>query len=529
MKTIFDGTAPARGSLRSPSTRGAAPSVVVGVSGASRNASVSACVDGQLVGACELERVTRVRNVGLERGQLPREVLDVVLSLGGARGGVDAVDEFVTGEDALQLPADAPVRRFEHHFAHAVTAFRLSPFSSAAVVICDTHPAAHTSVWRGDPQLRKVEWPQGSVGLARLYSDGARVFGFGEGQEHELEALARLNGSMDERLFDHVIRYVDGAIWTANDWQTVLDAKLAQGAQDNLAHRARVAGAFQRHLGRLLLAMIVDIRQRVPERHLCLGGGLFYNTFFNTVASQSGAFDDVFVAPNPGNAGLAAGIALEASETPHAGAVISPFLGPGYDPEEVKRTLDNCKLTYELLTETDIITVAVEALRRDRLVGWFQGRMEWGHRGLGNRSILASPLSRFVLDNLNIFLKHRARHRSYGFSVAEAEAQKWFDGPATSRFMEFDFSPRDRETLRYAIPEGVTRLRVQTVPSDATWSPRFHALHQAFGDATSVPILVNTSFNAFSEPIVCSPRDAVRVFFGTGLDMLIIDRFVVRK
>ena len=134
-----------------------------------------------------------------------------------------------------------------------------------------------------------------------------------------------------------------------------------------------------------------------------------------------------------------------------------------------------------------------------------------------------------MLDNLNVLLKRRARHRSYGFSVTEADALEWFDGPLTSRFMEFDYHPGNSEALRYAVPEGVTSLRVQTIPPDVTWSPRFHALHKAFEQATSIPILVNTSFNAFSEPIVCSPRDAVRVFFGTGLDMLVIDRFVVRK
>src|SRR5262249_25686843 len=147
----------------------------------------------------------------------------------------------------------------------------------------------------------------------------------------------------------------------------------------------------------------------------CLGGGLFYNTFLTTVLARSGLFDVVHVAPNPGNAGIAAGAALCASgvrsATPRA---VSPFLGPQFDREDIKRVLDNCKLSYEYLSHGAMIDMVVKDLQAGRLVAWFQGRMEWGVRALGNRSILGSPLSPYVLDNLNVFLKQRERHRTYG-------------------------------------------------------------------------------------------------------------------
>ena len=152
--------------------------------------------------------------------------------------------------------------------------------------------------------------------------------------------------------------------------------------------------------------------------------------------------------------------------------------------------------------------------------------MEWGHRALGNRSILASPLSPYVLDNLNLFLKQRERYRAYGLSVREEDASQYFDGPRRSSWMEYEYGLKDRDRFRHVLPAGASTLRVQTVDRSAAF---FQELHEAFANATGTGVLVNTSFNGFSEPIVCSPRDAIRVFYGTGLDVLIIDRFVVRK
>lgn len=155
--------------------------------------------------------------------------------------------------------------------------------------------------------------------------------------------------------------------------------------------------------------------------------------------------------------------------------------------------------------------------------------MEWAHRALGNRSILANPLSPYVLDNLNLFLKQRERHRTYGLSVPEAEAPGLFAGPPVSKFMEYEYEILDRQRFQYVLPDGAMTLRVQTVTASDETSRRYWLLHEAFGDATGTPVLVNTSFNGFSEPIVCSPRDAIRVFFGTGLDMLVLDRFIICK
>jgi carbamoyltransferase len=517
---------PAGGTRAVPAPAG---DVVVGIGGGRQNAGVAAVVDGRLKAFCEQERVTRTRRVGVEPGTLPEEALDAVLRSAGGYCPRD-VRLYIAAEETVRLPSAIPAITIGHHFAHAATAFHLSPFDSAAVLVCDHHSDEQISVWSATHgRLATIDWPASANGFAALYSECCVLFGFLPGQEHQLEALARLDPGDEADRFAGSITYADGQLRATPVWTSLVSEWLARCPGD-LEGRARIAAAFQRHLGRLLLQLVADIRASIDARHLCLGGGLFYNTSFNTLVRESGLFDDVFVALNPGNAGIGVGAALAIGEA-HTRGAVSAFLGPEYDREEIKAVLDNCKLSYEYLPEGKVIAVVAEALSQGRLVGWFQGRMEWAHRALGNRSILASPLSPYVLENLNRFLKQRQKHRAYSVSVCESAAARFFSGPPTSRFMEYEYQPIDADLLRHVLPPGATSLRVQTVPEDSADRSvdRFVALHKAVGEATGAPILVNTSFNGFAEPIVCSPRDAVRAFFGTGLDLLVMDHFVIRK
>jgi carbamoyltransferase len=512
--------------MTEPSSQRSVGEIVVGISGARRNPAAAVAVGGKLVGFCEEERLTRIRGAGLQPGELPRESVNAVLRLAGA--SADSVDAYVTGEEGVVLPASLPRLRLDHHHCHAATAFLTSAFERAAVIVCDRNTAPEVSVWRGsDGQLINQQWPWSGPGFASLYTQCAGLFGFASGQEHRFEALARLGSEADASRLDRLFRYVDGTVRVDPDWSRVVTGWLHEsGSQWSLEHGAQVAGAFQRALGHVLLAFTADVRRQLAVEQLCLGGGLFYNTFFNTLLAQSGVFDDVFVAPNPGNAGIASGAALAVGPRRAHDRNVSPFLGPGFELEEIKQTLDNCKLSYECQSEGQIIAGCVRDLMAGRLVGWFQGRMEWGHRALGNRSILASPLSPYVLDNLNVFLKQRERYRAYGLSVCEEEADRYFKGPKRSAWMEYEYEMTDPDRLRHAVPVGARSLRVQTVDPSLRL---FRELHRAFADATGTGVLVNTSFNGFSEPIVSSPRDAIRVFYGTGLDVLVLGRFVIRK
>jgi carbamoyltransferase len=294
-----------------------------------------------------------------------------------------------------------------------------------------------------------------------------------------------------------------------------------------LRRRASVAASVQENLGDVLIEFLQDVRADTGSSSICLGGGLFFNSYLNARVAAAGLFDRVFVPVNPGSAGAAVGAALVLHPpTDASGEPLTPFLGPEFGVEAIKTTLDNCKLSYDHYHEGELLDRLVTALIKGRLVGWFQGRMEWGSRALGHRSILASPLAEYALDNLNVFLKHREPYRPYSVAVTEEDCPRFFKGPPRSRFMEYDYEVLDRDLLRPILPLGTTRLRVQTVPSSAGI---FHRVLEAFGAATGVPILINTSFNGFREPIVCSPRDAVRVFYGTGLDMAVIGNFLLCK
>lgn len=515
-------------SRRAGVTIPAMESVLVGISGARRNPAAAVASGGRLLGFCEQERLTRIRGVGLRRGQLPEEAVAAVLKIAGRDSS--AVHAYVTAEEGVTLPEGLPRLRLDHHHCHAATAFLTSSFERAAILVCDRNSSPEVSVWLGEGRtVTSQQWPWLGHGFATLFTQCAEVFGFAAGQEHRLESLARLDSSESD-VFDNVFRYADGALQVAPGWKRlVADQLLARGGQRTREQDARVAGAFQRALGAALAKLTASIRAAVDVPHLCLAGGLFYNTFFNTIVSESRDFDEVFVPPNPGNTGNAAGAALAASRqrpTENGRQTVSAFLGPQFHVEEVKQTLDNCKLSYEFLGEDLIIERTVKHLLAGRLVGWFQGSMEWGHRALGNRSILASPFSPYVLDNLNVFLKQRERERAYGLSVREHEAAQYFLGPRRSAWMEYDFRLKDPELFRHVTPAGATSLRVQTIDAGATL---FSDVHRAFAAASGTGVLVNTSFNGFSEPIVCSPRDAIRVFYGTGLDVLVLGRFVIEK
>ena len=204
------------------------------------------------------------------------------------------------------------------------------------------------------------------------------------------------------------------------------------------------------------MELLGRIRGRVPDcRHLCVGGGLFFNSALNTRVKLESGFQEVYVPINPGDAGLAVGCAMYA-----AGSIrcpVSPFAGPNYSSEEVKATLDNCKLTYDWASEADTIGAAIHALQKGRTVAWFEGGMEWGARALGARSLLASPFSPYVLDNLNRFLKQREGWRGYALTGLADAVRDQFHGPAASPYMECDYLPRDVDRFSRILPGRALR------------------------------------------------------------------------
>ena len=496
--------------------------VHVGLGGTTRNACAVLATSTDILGICEQERITRVRAAGVNPTGLPDEAIDELLRRFGRRRG--DVRTYVVAGPEPDIHG-APVVQLDHHLTHACSAFLPSPFDHATVVVCDSEPP-HVTVWDGnDVALERIDWPWHGLGPAELYSKCARTLGFTTiGGDQRMEALARLVRATEKGVTPRFFRLGADHIQLEGRWH-----QLAQDLGDlgcNPVEHASLAAGLQQEIGDLIIGFLTRVRRTArAARYLCLGGSLFHNSYFNARVKSSGLFDEVFVPINTGNAGLAVGAALRTSERQRQH--VSPFLGPSYDSAEIKAVLDNCKLSYDFVSENSAIAIAVEALKKGQLVGWFEGPMEWGARALGARSILANPFAPFVLENLNRFLKQRDPWRGYALTCLESAVSTHFDGPAASPFMECDYIPREPRRFREILPGSDASIRIQTATSETP--PLFRSLLDAWGHACGVPVVVNTSFNGFREPMVCSPRDAVRVFFGTGIDKLVLGRFVLSK
>jgi len=497
---------------------------IVGVAGLRRNGSVAVVSNGEPVLACEYERLSRIRDVALPEN--PREAVDAVLHACGF--SASAAHRFAVGEAGIQDYTSLAATRVDHAEAHAAAAFLNSPFDEAHILVCDSQPGGGMSLWRGSgSQLARRDWPWQGPDLASLYSRVARAFSKGERPARQLELLGRVGRANDAGIPG--VEMSNGRISVSDTVEVQVATARRRAEQTSIEALANLAARLQLGCCRILDDLIDAVAAAYGHGPLCLAGGLFYNTALTTAAARNASVSSCFVPPHPGNPGLALGAPLRLQER----AVVQPasahrlaLLGPEYDAADIKLLLENCKLSYDYMDEGPLLERTAAMLARGRLVGWFQGRMEWGSRALGNRSILASPLSSYVLENLNTHLKGIASYRTYGVAVCEEDAPALFRDVIPSPFMEFEFSPLHAQQFHHVLPLGAARLRVQTVANEPVLLRR---LLKAFGARSGLPALLNTSFNSSIEPIACTPRDAVRIFFSTGLDMLVLDRFVLTK
>jgi carbamoyltransferase len=263
-------------------------------------------------------------------------------------------------------------------------------------------------------------------------------------------------------------------------------------------------------------------RATSKSSNLCLAGGVAYNCVANSKVRARGGFDHIFVQPAAGDSGSAMGAALWAHHEVHGAQRIlrrhDTLLGPQFSDQDIRTTLG----------EDELCARVAKLIAADMIVGWFQGRMEFGPRALGSRSILANACSPTMKDVLNARVKFREDFRPFAPAVLEENAGTFFEMTEPSPFMLF--TPRVREEWRARLP-SVTHVdgtaRVQTVAADQ--NPRFHRLIAEFGKLSGIPVVINTSFNVRGEPIVCTPADALKCFLGTDIDFLAIGGFLVAK
>jgi len=464
----------------------------------------------------------------------------------------------------------------EHHLSHAASAFYPSPFDRAAVLTLDgVGEWATTAVAIGEGRRlaihKEINFPH-SLGLlysAFTYHAGFRV----NSGEYKLMGLAPYGTPRYAQLIrDHLIDlkpdgsfrlnldyfdYCTGLTMTNARFDALFDSKPRRPEQPLEQRHMDMAASIQSVLEEAILRLTRDIARETECRNLCLAGGVALNCVANGKVLRDGRFDNIWIQPAAGDAGGALGAALAAFHLQGGGARVvrqgldgmsGSYLGPAYEQAEIEIQLADVGARFESLAPDAVVDTAATALAEGQAVGWFQGRMEFGPRALGNRSILADPRSATMQKNLNLKVKYRESFRPFAPSVLREHAPGWFDLATDSPYMLFVTTVAERHRRAMSADEealfGIDKLnvarsiipavthidysaRVQTVHRET--NPLYHALLSRFHALTGCPVLVNTSFNIRSEPIVCSPEDAFRCFMGCEIDMLVVGNAVLRK
>jgi carbamoyltransferase len=453
---------------------------------------------------------------------------------------------------ATVLGRTVPVEFCEHHLSHAASAFYCSPFEGAAILTVDgVGEWATTGLYIGSPsgieQLKEIRYPH-SLGL--FYATITSYLGFevNEG-EYKVMGLASYGCPTFDREIGQLLTTssADGSFRNDLEFFSYMfhDRKMFTNRLVELLGPARKASEpiTERHMNiaasaqRLCEAALINLaraaRRETGIDCLCLAGGVAHNVVANSRVLAEAGFAEIFVQPASGDSGSAIGAALYSCQM-RTGSPRKPALaydtrlGPAFSDEAIVTALDEFGAQYERLEPDELIAETARLLMANFVIGWFQDRMEFGPRALGCRSILASPCSAGMKDILNARVKRREEFRPFAPAVLEEHAADYFDHPGKSPYMLF--CPKVRPEKAAVIP-AVTHIdgtaRIQTVAKEIT--PRFYALIDEFRRLSGVPVVVNTSFNLRGEPIVCTPQDALKCFYGTDVDFLVIGNCVVSK
>jgi carbamoyltransferase len=301
--------------------------------------------------------------------------------------------------------------------------------------------------------------------------------------------------------------------------------------------RATIAAGLQRACEIILCEWLAALREQFKERSLCLAGGLFLNPLLVAAIEARAGFENVFVQPAAGNEGTALGAAWfvwhHQLGRERLAAMPAPYWGPAYSNEEIKKVLENCKAAYHWCdSDEQKLSEAVRLLQAGKIVAWFQGAAEFGPRALGNRSLLASPWAPYAKENLNDYVKHRESFRPFALAIPAERCAEYFQCSPNGRFLTTmaTANAAGRKLLEGLPPGFLLRdnlVRLQVVREMD--NPLFWKLLQRSGENAPAPVLVNTSFNLFGEPLVVTPRDAVRSYFCSGADALLTGNFLLQK
>ena len=464
----------------------------------------------------------------------------------------------------------------EHHLSHAASAFYPSPFESAAVLTLDgVGEWTTTSLALGKGKnlkvVKEIHFPH-SLGLLysaftyytgfKVNSGEYKVMGlapYGEPKYADLikEKLIKVaeDGSfqLDMSYFD----YATGLKMTNKKFDALFGGPPRTSETDLTQREMDLAASVQKVTEDIIVQIAKRIAKETGSRNLCLAGGVALNCVANGILLREKIFDNIWIQPAAGDAGGALGAALSAWYLHHAkersvsserDSMKGAYLGPEFTDDEIEAELSACGARFKKLSESELIEQVATALADEKAVGWMQGRMEFGPRALGGRSIISDPRSPVMQKQLNLKVKYRESFRPFAPSVLREDVGDWFEHDADSPYMLLvaDVQKNKRRSMtaeeealfgidklnvpRSSVP-AITHVdysaRIQTVHGDT--NPRYHSVISKFKEKTGCPLVVNTSFNVRGEPIICTPTDAFKCFMGTELDVLAVGDYLLLK
>jgi carbamoyltransferase len=468
-----------------------------------------------------------------------------------------------------------PLLFTEHHQAHAASAFFPSPFDRAAVLCLDgVGEWATTSLWLGEDNRLTAQWEidfPHSLGL--LYSAFTYYTGFKVNSgEYKLMGLApygepkyadrimthlldlKADGSF--RLNSDYFNYATGLTMTSAKFDELFGAPPREPESPLTQREMDLASSIQAVTEEVVIRLARTARKELGVEYLCLAGGVALNCVANGKILREGIFRDIWVQPAAGDAGGALGAALAGWHLYSAGTRLATgadqmrgtFLGPRFEDDEIRHALEASGAAYERFEEDELLDRVAEALSHGAVVGWFDGRMEFGPRALGARSIIGDARDTRMQSVMNLKIKYRESFRPFAPAVLVERTADYFELDRPSPYM--GLVAKVREELRQPMSDeqqslfGIDKLNVprSSIPAvthvdysariqsvDARTNPRFHRLIERFAARTGCAVLVNTSFNVRGEPIVCTPEDAYRCFMRTEMDVLVVGDFVLAK
>jgi len=448
-----------------------------------------------------------------------------------------------------ELGYEGEVLMIEHHMSHAASTFLVSPFEEAAIVTVDgVGEWATSTIGKGQGSeitlYKETRFPH-SLGL--LYSAFTYYLGFKvNSAEYKVMGLAPYG---EPKYYDKVLELIrfeeDGSFrmnmkYFAYDYGLTMtngrfeklfgqpvrkpESKIEQFHKD-------VAMSVQRVTEDIVLRMTRHAHELSGSKNLCMAGGVALNCVANGRVLREGPFEDIFVQPAAGDAGGAVGVAAYLYHTvlgkPREYVWEHAYLGPSYSTEDIRKYLEASGARYTELGEDELLERTADAIRDQKVVGWFQGRMEFGPRALGNRSILADARNPANKDVVNLKIKFRESFRPFAPTVLEERAGDWFELDCPSPYMLLVAQVRENMRTIPSVTHVDGSARIQTV--DRKSNPLYYDLIKRFERQTDCPVIINTSFNVRGEPIVCTPHDAYLCFMRTHMDVLVMDRFFLVK